>query len=94
MLRYIELNLREEYTPEVFSFIKKKMQERAEEEWRRRFRKMKETLGWTYDDMARYMGASSGNSVKASVSRGLPAFAKLAVCVFEAMEGREKPSSP
>ena len=31
------------------------------------------------------MGASSGASLKASVSRKLPAFAKLAVCVFEQM---------
>jgi len=36
--------------------------------------------------MARFMGASGGDSVKASVNRQLPAFAKLAVCVLEAMQ--------
>ncbi|MBV6426139.1 MAG: hypothetical protein KIPDCIKN_00649 [Haliscomenobacter sp.] len=33
-----------------------------------------------------------GDSLKASVSRQLPAFAKLAVCVFEEME-KKKTSS-
>lgn len=35
------------------------------------------------------MGAGSGDSVKASVSRKLPAFAKLAVCVFEQFQEKE-----
>ena len=52
---------------------------------------MKKELGWTYEQMARFMGASSGNSLKASVSRKLPAFAKLAVCVFEQMKKGERP---
>jgi hypothetical protein len=86
LLRYMELNLKEEYPPETFAFIRKKMLERAEEEWKQRFRAMKKELGWTYDQLAKFMGAGSGDSVKASVSRKVPAFAKLAVCVFEALK--------
>lgn len=66
-------------------------QERAEEEWKQRFRAMKKELGWTYEEMARFMGASSGDSLKASVSRKVPGFAKLAVCVFEQMKKGERP---
>ncbi len=45
-------------------------------------------LGWSYKNMAMYMEAKNGSSVKASVNRQLPAFAKLAVCVFEQMKAR------
>ncbi len=87
-LRYIELNLKDDYTPEVFAFIQKKMRERAEQEWKKRFKIMKKTMGWSYEEIAKYMGASSRDSVKASISRQLPAFAKLAVCIFEQMKKR------
>ncbi len=88
LLKYIDLNLKDAYPPETFTFIRQKMLERAEEEWKQRFRAMKKELGWTYDDIATFIGAGSGNSVKASVSRKLPAFAKLAVCVYERMKRR------
>jgi hypothetical protein len=39
--------------------------------------------------MARFMGAENGASVKASVNRKLPAFAKLAVCIFEQMNEKK-----
>ena len=83
MLRYMEYNLKPSTTPDVFEFIRQKMLERAEEEWKARFRAMKKDLGWTYGDMAKFIGAKSGDSLKASVSRKLPGFAKLAVCVYE-----------
>ena len=79
---------KDEYPPETFEFIKTKMSERSEKEWKERFKKMKKSLGWSYDEMAIYMGAGSGASVKASVNRQLPAFAKLAVCLFEKMESK------
>ncbi len=91
LLRYMEYNLKDAYPPETFAFIRRKMMERAEEEWKQRFRAMKKELGWTYEEMARFMGASSGDSLKASVSRKLPGFAKLAVCVFERMKKGERP---
>ncbi|MCB0579615.1 MAG: hypothetical protein KDD10_09950 [Phaeodactylibacter sp.] len=95
LLLYMEFNLKDAYPPETFAFIRKKMLERAEEEWKQRFRAMKKELSWTYEEMARFMGASSGDSLKASVSRKLPGFAKLAVCVFEKMkEEGQKGNNP
>ncbi|MBK6931527.1 MAG: hypothetical protein IPH12_11955 [Saprospirales bacterium] len=88
--RFIELINKQDYTPETLAFIREKMAERSEQEWKQRFKTMKKQLGWTYDDMARFIGASSGASVKASVNRQLPAFAKLAVCVFEQLTKNER----
>jgi len=85
-LLFIEYTQKEEYPPETFAFIQQKMQERSEKEWKERFKAMKKNLGWSYDQMATYIGASNGASVKASINRKLPAFAKLAVCVFEQMQ--------
>ncbi len=87
---FVESTQKQDYTPEIFAFILKGYNDRSEQEWKQRFRKMKKQLGWTYDDMARFIGAESGNSLKASVSRKLPAFAKLAVCVFEVMQHSNK----
>ena len=84
--RFMELHHKEAVTPEVFEFMRAKMSERVELEWKARFKKMRRELGWTFDEMARFIGAESGNSLKSSVSRQVPAFAKLAVCVFEEMK--------
>jgi hypothetical protein len=64
------------------------MAEKSEKEWQERFKTMKNELGWTYEQMATFVGAKSGDSIKASINRKLPAFAKLAVCVFEEMKGK------
>ena len=85
MMKYVDHNLKDKFPPSSYDVIQKGYAKRSEIEWKERFRKMKKHLGWTFDDMAKYIGAESGNSVKASVSRKLPAFAKLAVCVFERM---------
>lgn len=82
---FIERTQKEDYPESVMSFIHEKMAERSEAEWKQRFRAMKKELGWSYEEMATYMNAGSGASVKASVNRKLPAFAKLAVCVFESL---------
>jgi hypothetical protein len=87
-MKFIELTQKEDYHADVFAFICQKMADRSETEWIRRFKEMKKKLGWTYDDMAKFMGAKSGASVKASINRKLPAFAKLAVCVFEECSGK------
>lgn len=91
-MAYVRSNLKNEVLPETFAFIEAHMAERAEREWQERFKEMKKALGWSYEDMAKYMGAESGNSVKASVNRKLPAFAKLAVCVFEQMQKNQTPN--
>lgn len=83
MLQFINLTQKEDYPETVFNFIAGKMAARSEKEWQHRFKKMRQMLGWSYDDMAKFMNAGSGASVKASINRKLPAFAKLAVCVFE-----------
>lgn len=92
--KFIEHTQKEDYTPEIFAFILEKMAERSEREWKQRFKSMKKQLGWSYDDMARFIGASNGASVKASINRQLPAFAKLAVCVFEQMNKNKEENSP
>ena len=84
--KFIEYTQKEDYSEETFAFIQQKMKERSEKEWQERFKTMKKALGWSYNNMATYMEAKSGDSVKASVNRQLPAFAKLAVCIFEAMK--------
>ncbi|MBL7774976.1 MAG: hypothetical protein JNK89_03190 [Saprospiraceae bacterium] len=83
LMRFVELTQKDAYTPEVFDFVMNRLAEQSEKEWQERFKKMKSVLGWTYEDMAAFMNAGSGASVKASINRKLPAFAKLAVCVFE-----------
>jgi hypothetical protein len=88
-LRFIEISHKTDVSPETFAFIIKTMNERSEKEWQERFKALKKELGWSYDDMARFMGAENGASVKASVNRKLPAFAKLAVCIFEQMKSNK-----
>lgn len=90
-LRFIELTQKEDYSERIFDFIQAQMAWRSEKEWQKRFKAMKKSLGWSYEDMATFMHAGSGDSVKASVNRKLPAFAKLAVCVFEQMTHEKNP---
>lgn len=91
LFRYIELTLKKYYSDEVFAFLKEQMAIRAEKAWKERFKAMKKELGWFYDDMAKFMGAKSGASLKASISRKLPAFAKLAICIFEEIKDKQNP---
>jgi hypothetical protein len=86
MWRFIEIQHKEAVTPAVFEFMKNEMAKRSEAEWKARFKKMRQELGWSFDEIAQFIGAESGNSVKSSISRSVPAFAKLAVCVFEKMK--------
>ena len=83
VLRFIEITQKDAFPEEIHAFIREQMTLRAEKEWQKRFKNMKQALGWSYDDMATFMNAGSGASVKASINRKLPAFAKLAVCVLE-----------
>jgi len=65
------------------------MEARAEMEWKARFKSMKNAFGWSHDDIAQFIGAENGNSVKSSLARKIPAFAKLAICVFEKSQIRD-----
>lgn len=93
-LRFVELTQQEAYPARIFDFIREKFQEYSEKEWQQRFKAMKQTLGWSYEDMANFMNAGSGDSVKASINRKLPAFAKLAVCIFEQLHSAQHQESP
>ncbi|NJN78321.1 MAG: hypothetical protein HC803_08345 [Saprospiraceae bacterium] len=86
MMQFIELTQKDAYSPEIFAFIQKTMAEKSEKEWQERFKAMKNELGWTYEHIATFVGAKNSDSIKASVNRKLPNFAKLAVCVFEQMK--------
>jgi hypothetical protein len=86
VMRFIEISHKADCSTETFDFVVKNMNQRSEKEWQDRFKALKKELGWSYNDMATFMGAENGASVKASVNRKLPAFAKLAVCVFEQMK--------
>jgi predicted enzyme involved in methoxymalonyl-ACP biosynthesis len=85
-LEFIRHTQKEDYPPETFRFIEQEMQKKIEAEWKSRFKNMKRKLDWSYEDMARYMGAQNGNALKASISRKVPNFAKLAICLFEKLE--------
>lgn len=68
--------------------FKSVMEERIKKDWSERFRKMMAARNWTYDDVAKLGRFKNGKVIEATVSRGLRAFAKLAVMVFE--EGRKE----
>ena len=88
-MRFIEVTQKADYSADTFAFILETMQKRSEKEWQQRFKAMKKTLGWSYEDMATFMGAENAESVKSSINRKLPAFAKLAVCVFEHLQNQK-----
>lgn len=83
LLRFVEITQQDDYSAETLQFIRDKFAEQSEKEWQRRFTHMRLALNWSYNDISRFIGAKKGTSVKASINRKLPAFAKLAVCVFE-----------
>ena len=49
---------------------------------------MKKALVWSRYDIAQFLGAENGNSVKSSFAVKIPAFAKLMICVFENSQKR------
>lgn len=68
---------------EHWHHFKKIMEDRIQKHWAARFRNMMKEMNWTYNDVARFGRFKNGNVVEATISRGLPSFAKLAVLVFE-----------
>lgn len=89
---YLEVNLEfvrlmyyetGEMTEEVWQFYKKTMKKKIKKDWAERFRKMMAENNWTYEAVAKLGNFKSGKVIEATISRGLPAFAKLAVIVHE-----------
>ncbi len=66
-----------------WKYFQSVMADKIRKDWAARFRKMMAAKNWTYDDVARWGRFKSGKVVEATISRGLPAFAKLAVVMFE-----------
>jgi hypothetical protein len=85
----MEQNLRPYFSESTWFFVQEKMAEKAEEEWKKRFRAMKDELDWSYADMAKIMNSDSPDAVKSSVSRKIPGFAKLAIGVYEEMQRKK-----
>lgn len=86
ILRFVELVHRPKLKEETYEFVKERLIEKSEIEWQERFKAMKKKMNWSYEDIASFIGASGAASVKSSINRKLPAFAKLAVCIFEQIE--------
>lgn len=64
-------------------FFKNQMDKKIRKDWTNRFRKMMNENNWDYDDVAKLGDFKNGKVIEATISRGLPAFAKLAVLVHE-----------
>jgi hypothetical protein len=60
------------------------MASKIRRDWARRFRAMMKAKGLDYDGVANLAGFKNGNVVKATVTRGLPHFARLLVLLWEA----------
>lgn len=79
-LLYYKTDLMEE---SVWQFFKSRMQKKINKDWAKRFRLMMEENNWSYDDVAKLGNFKNGKVIEATISRGLPAFARLAVRIFE-----------
>jgi hypothetical protein len=90
LLFYMEQNLKSHFSESTWAFVRKTMAEKAEQEWKQRFKAMKNDLEWSYSDMAKIMDSDSADAVKSSVARKIPGFAKLAVGVYEMMQMKKQ----
>ncbi len=67
-----------------WTFFKTIMEEKIRKNWSERFRKMMKDRDWNYEDIAQMGDFKSGKVIEATVSRGLPSFAKISVLIHEA----------
>jgi hypothetical protein len=68
---------------ETWLFYKDEMDKKIRQDWSERFRKMMKENNWNYRDIAMMGDFKNGKVIKATVSRGLPSFAKLSVVIYE-----------
>jgi len=71
---------------------KKVMHKKIQKDWATRFRRMMAANNWTYAHVAKLGGFKNAKVVEATISRGLPAFAKVAVALFENYNTKKLPS--
>lgn len=67
----------------TWQFYRETMLEKIRKDWTARFRRMMEEKNWTYDDIAKMGNFKNGKVIQATIGRGLPSFAKVAVIVHE-----------
>lgn len=72
-----------EMTENHWKFYKQKMEAKIRKDWSQRFRKMMAENNWDYEDVAMMGNFKNGKVIEATISRGLPSFAKLAVVIYE-----------
>ena len=72
-----------EMPEEQWNFYRERMEEKIKKNWSDRFRLMMKERNWTYEDIAGMGGFKSGKVIEATISRGLPSFARLAVVIYE-----------
>lgn len=73
-----------------WEFYKTRMEQKIRKDWTQRFRKMMEDNNWSYEDVAKMGSFKNGKVIEATVSRGLPSFAKLSVMIHERNYKRNK----
>lgn len=78
-----------EITEKHWTFYKKQMLGKIKKDWADRFRKMMKENHWNYEDIAKMGNFKSGKVIEATISRGLPSFAKLSVVIYE-QQNRKK----
>ena len=72
-----------EMEEEIWKFYKEEMELKIKKDWSDRFRKMMRENNWNYDEVAKLGRFKNGKVIEATISRGLPSFAKLAVVIHE-----------
>jgi hypothetical protein len=72
-----------EMPEEAWMVYKKVMEKRIKKNWSDRFRNMMRENNWDYDYIAKLGQFKNGKVIEATISRGLPSFAKLAVIIHE-----------
>jgi len=75
-----------EMDDDTWKFYNSKMTQKIKKDWSMRFKRMMKEKQLSYKDIAQMINARSENSVKATISRGLPAFAKLSVIFHESAQ--------
>ena len=81
-----------EMSEEHWQHVKSTYEEIIRKDWVARFKAMMATYEWSYEDVAKWGRFKNGKVIEATISRGLPSFAKLAVVVFEQQQKRKQDS--
>ena len=79
-----------EITETHWEFYRKHMEKKIRKDWSERFRRMMRENDWTYEDIAKMGSFKNGRVIEATISRGLPSFAKLSVVIYEQSRKREE----